>query len=197
MTEFLYQIDVRLFYFINHSLSNIFFDKFFPFITDVKNWYITYIILFLILVTLGGRTGRIAAAVFLLLIIATDQFSSAFLKHLIGRTRPCNVLSDVRILVTCTGSFSFPSSHAVNNFAAAVFFYKIYPRFKWAFFSVAALLALSRPYVGVHYPSDIIGGALIGMVFGYIFAFAAIKIDNTIKQKSTKITDKYERVEFK
>ncbi len=197
MAEFFYQIDVSLFYFINHTISNTLFDKFFPFITEVKNWYIAYIILFLLLITKGGRTGRIAAVVFLILIIATDQFSSAFLKHLIGRVRPCNVLSDVRILVTCTQSFSFPSSHAVNNFAAAMFFSKIYAKFKWVFFSVATLLALSRPYVGVHYPSDIIGGALIGTVSGYIFAFAMMKIDNSLKQKSIKITDKYEKVKLK
>ncbi len=197
MAEFLYQIDVSVFYFINHTISNPFFDKFFPFVTDVKNWYITYILLFLVLVTMGGRTGRVAAVIFLILITVTDQFSSAFLKHLIGRIRPCNILPDVRILVTCTESFSFPSSHAVNNFAAAMFFTKIYPKFKWAFFIVATLMALSRPYVGVHYPSDIVGGALIGTVFGYLFAFIAMKIDNVLKEKTTKITDKYERVEFK
>ena len=196
MAEFLYQIDVSVFYFINHTISNPLFDKFFPFVTDVKHWYITYIVLFFILTIKGGRTGRIAAVVFLILITVTDQFSSAFLKHLIGRIRPCNVLPDVRILVTCTESFSFPSSHAVNNFAAAMFFSKIYPKFKWTFFIVATLMALSRPYVGVHYPSDIIGGALIGIVFGYIFAYLAMKIDNILKERTTKITDKYERVEF-
>ncbi len=197
MAELFYQIDVSLFYFINHTISNPFFDKFFPFVTDVKNWYITYIVLFLILVIKGGKTGRIAALIFLILITVTDQFSSSFLKHFIGRIRPCNVLPDVRLLVGCTGSFSFPSSHAVNNFAAAMFFSKIYPKFRWVFFSVATLMALSRPYVGVHYPSDIVGGALIGTVFGYIFAFITMKIDYALKQKTTKITDKYERMKFK
>lgn len=193
----MYQIDVRVFYFINHTIANPFLDKFFPFITDVKNWYITYILLFFILVIKGGRTGRIAAVIFLVLITATDQFSSAFLKLLISRIRPCNILPDVRILVTCTESFSFPSSHAVNNFAAAMFFSKPYPKLKWTLFIVASLVALSRPYVGVHYPSDIVAGALIGIVFGYIFAFIAMSIDNVLKQRTTKITDKYERVEFK
>jgi undecaprenyl-diphosphatase len=194
LLEFLYKLDVSILYFINHTLSNPFFDKLFPFLTEVKNWYIAYIILFLIIMLKGGRIGRIAAAVFILLIISTDQFSSFFLKNLIGRIRPCNVFNDLNILVTCTGSFSFPSSHAVNNFAAAIFFTKIYPKYKWYFYTVAVLLAFSRPYVGVHYPSDAIGGAVIGLVFGYVFALVAIKIDNLMETRKTKITNKYERI---
>ena len=197
MMEFLYQIDMKLLYFINHTLSNPFFDKLFPFITEVKNWYIAYTILFLILIVKGGRIGRIAAVGMILLIVATDQFSSFFVKSMVGRIRPCNVYPDLNVLVTCTESFSFPSSHAVNNFGAAMFFTKIFPKYKWTFFIAAALMAFSRPYVGVHYPSDVIGGALIGIVFGYIFAFFVLKIDNFISLKQTKITDKYERVEFK
>ena len=197
MLEFLYQIDVKLLYFINHTLSNSFFDKLFPFITDVKNWYIAYLILFLILIIKGGRIGRIAAVAVILLIVVTDQFNSFFLKSLFGRIRPCNIFSDLNVLVTCTEAFSFPSSHAVNNFGAAMFFTKIFPKYKWSLFIVAALLAFSRPYVGVHYPSDAIGGAIIGMIFGYIFAYIVIKMDGFISMKQTKITDKYERVEFK
>ena len=197
MLEFLYQIDLKLLYFINHTLSNPFFDKLFPFITEVKNWYIAYIILFLILIVKGGRIGRIAAVAMILLIVTTDQFNSFFLKSLVGRIRPCNIYSDLNVLVTCTESFSFPSSHAVNNFGAAIFFTKIFPKYKWTLFTVATLMAFSRPYVGIHYPSDVIGGALIGMIFGYIFAFIVIKIDNFISKRQTKITDKYERVKFK
>jgi undecaprenyl-diphosphatase len=197
MIDFLYQIDVKLLYFINHTLSNPVFDKFFPFITEVKNWYIAYIILFIILLIKGGRIGRISAVILILLIIVTDQFSSFFLKNLIARIRPCNELLGLRLLVGCTDSYSFPSSHAVNNFAVAMFFTKIFPKFKWYFFTTATLLAFSRPYVGVHYPSDAIGGILIGLVFGYVFALLVIKIDSFLDQKRTKITDKYERIEFK
>ena len=197
MLDALYQLDVTVFYFINHTLSNPVFDKFFPFITEVKNWYIAYIILFLILVIKGGRLGRVAAVGSLLLVVTSDQLSSYFIKHLVERIRPCNVLPDVRLLVGATQSFSFPSSHAVNNFAAAMYFYKIFPKYKWSFFIVAFLLAFSRPYVGVHYPSDIIAGAIIGMLIGYLFSIIAIKVDALFIKRGTKITDRYERVEFK
>ena len=183
MIDFFYQIDLSIFYFVNHTLSNSLFDKFFPFITDVKNWFIAYIILFLILIIKGGKLGRISAVMTIFLITVTDQLSSSLLKNLIGRIRPCNDLPDVNILAGCTGSFSFPSSHAVNNFAAAVFFTILFPKFKWAFFTVAILLALSRVYVGVHYPSDIIGGALIGSAVGFAFAKITLLIDRHIKTK--------------
>jgi undecaprenyl-diphosphatase len=197
MWDFLYQIDLKIFYFLNHTISNPLFDKFFPFITDGKNWNIAYVILFLIMIIKGGRIGRLAAAGTILLIITTDQFSSNFLKNLFERVRPCNALPDVNILVTCTQSFSFPSSHAVNNFGGAFYFSKIFPKYKIALFTVAALVSLSRPYVGVHYPSDIIGGALIGSAIGYIFALLVLKADAFISGRKNKITDKYERVGIK
>jgi len=195
--DLLYQIDVKVFYFINQTLSNPLFDKFFPFITDLKNWYIAYLILFLLMIIKGGRLGRIAAVVLVFLVTATDQISSSLLKNLIERIRPCNVLDHVNILVTCTESFSFPSSHAVNNFAAALFFSMLFPKYRVWFYTVATLQAFSRPYVGVHYPSDVIGGALIGAVLGYLFGWIALKINTYLKEKKTQITDKYQRIELK
>ncbi len=173
MADFLYSIDTSIFYFINHTLSNSLFDKFFPYITEVRHWYLVYVIMWCIAFFKGGRIGKIAAIGAILVIASADQFSSNFLKHAVGRIRPCNALPDVNILVGCTGSFSFPSSHAVNNFAIAVYFYKLYPKLKWVLLISAAVIAISRPYVGVHYPSDIVAGAIIGSVIGYLFALLA------------------------
>ncbi|MBI1937926.1 MAG: phosphatase PAP2 family protein [Ignavibacteriales bacterium] len=197
MADALYQIDVAVFYFINGTISNPLFDKFFVFITDVKNWYLTYLILLLISFFKGGRIGKIATLMTILLVVISDQASSTLLKNLFERVRPCNVLPDVNILVGCTSSFSFPSSHAVNNFAAAFYFGKIFPRIKWILLVAAFIVALSRPYVGVHYPSDIFGGAVIGSIVGYLFALLVIKIDNLFQQRSTKLTSRLERIEFK
>ncbi|MDQ7818192.1 MAG: phosphatase PAP2 family protein [Melioribacteraceae bacterium] len=194
MIDVLYQIDLSIFYFINHNLSMPILDKFFVFTTEVKHWYIAYIILFFIVIFKGGRIGKISAIGMILLVIASDQLSSTFLKDLFQRIRPCNALPDVNILVGCTGSFSFPSSHAVNNFAAALYFGKLFPKFKWLLISIASLMALGRSYVGVHYPSDILGGAIIGGILGYLFALIVLKFENYFDSKNKKITDKFERI---
>ena len=183
MADFLYSIDVSIFFFINYSIANPLFDKLFVFITEVKYWFIAYIILWFICFFKGGRIGKIAAVLMLILITVSDQLSSFVIKNLFERIRPCNVLPNVRALTGCSDSFSFPSSHAVNNFAAAVFFYKIFPNLKWILFIVAFLIAFSRVYVGRHYPSDILGGAIIGSAIGYAFAFIALHFDNYLSKK--------------
>ena len=174
--DFFYSIDVSVFYFINHSLSTPFLTRFFSIITNVNNWYITYIILLGITYKYGGKKGKVAVVGVILLIIFSDQVGFKILKEAFHRIRPCMALSDVITPLGCNGTFSFPSNHALNNFAAATFFYRLFPKFKWVLFIGASLIALSRVYLGLHYPSDILGGALLGILFGYLFSIIAQKI---------------------
>jgi undecaprenyl-diphosphatase len=197
MGEILYNIDVSIFYFINQSLSNPIFDKIFVFLTEVKHWYLLYLVLILICFFKGGRIGKIAAIGSIFLVVASDQISSSLLKNLFERVRPCNVLPNVNILVGCNSSFSFPSSHAVNNFAAALYFGKIFPKYRWILLTAAFLMAFSRPYVGVHYLSDAIGGAVIGSIIGYLLSLIVIYLENIFKNKKTNLTSRFERVEIK
>ncbi|MFV1975299.1 MAG: phosphatase PAP2 family protein [Candidatus Scalindua sp.] len=178
-----YSIDLTIFYFFNYTISTGFLDRFFSIITNVHNWYIAYVILIGILLVKGGRMGRLAVVGIILLIIVTDLTGYRVLKELFQRARPCIVLPDVLLPIGCTGAYSFPSNHALNNFAAAAFFTKLFPGYKTVLFVTASLLAISRVYLGLHYPSDIIAGAAIGMVFGYIFAFAILKINDFIDRK--------------
>jgi len=188
--DFLYSIDLAVFYFFNHTISTGFLDKFFSIITDVNKWYIAYVILVGIAFFKGGRRGKIAVIGLILLIVVTDQTGYRILKELFERVRPCNVLTDVITPVGCAGGFSFPSNHAVNNFAAAVFLLRLFPNYKWIFLAVAILVSISRIYLGVHYPSDVLGGALIGAAFGYLFSIAALKLEQYfIKNESTNKTE--------
>lgn len=177
MSNFLYSIDLMIFYFFNHTISLPILDKFFSVITSVNNWYIAYIILLGISWTKGGKRGKIAVVGVILLIIASDQTGYRLLKEFFARPRPCDILADVITPIGCTGTYSFPSNHALNNFAAAFFFYKLFPKLKWILFITAGLVAISRVYLGLHYPSDIIGGALIGIAFGYIFSELALIVE--------------------
>jgi len=186
--DLLYSFDLAIFYFFNHTISTGFLDKFFSIITDVNKWYIAYAILLGIAFFKGGRRGKIAVIGLILLIIVTDQTGYRLLKETIERVRPCNALSDVLTPIGCSGGFSFPSNHALNNFAAAVFLLRLFPNYKWVFLIVATLVSMSRIYLGVHYPSDVVGGAIIGIIFGYLFSLAALKVDGYIKEKNLKLS---------
>lgn len=183
MLDFFYSIDLAIFYFFNHTLSFGLLDKFFATITNVNNWYITYIFLLGIVFIKGGVKGRIGVGMILVLIIFTDQLGHKVIKEIFQRLRPCNVLFDVITPLGCTGSYSFPSNHALNNFAAATFFYRLFPSYKWVLFITATLVSISRIYLGLHYPSDVLAGAVIGSAIGYLFSIAALKIENQILKK--------------
>jgi undecaprenyl-diphosphatase len=183
--DIFYSIDLAIFYFINHTISTGFLNKFFSIITNVNNWYITFLFLLGLLFFKGGRLGKLSALGILILITITDQSSHKILKELFDRARPCNVLSDVLTPLGCTGSYSFPSNHAVNNFAAASFFATLYPGYRTILFIIASLVALSRVYLGLHYPSDIIAGAAIGFIFGYLFGLLVLKINDVLNRKKT------------
>jgi len=186
MLDFFYSLDLAVFYLFNHSLSTPVLDKFFSILTNVNNWYIAYIILLGIVFKKGGLRGKIAVVLVILLIVATDQLGHKVIKEIFQRIRPCNALTDVITPLGCNGTYSFPSNHALNNFAAAMFFTRLFPKFKWILFITASLIALSRVYLGLHYPSDIIGGAIIGSAFGYIFATIALFIDQLLSKKKSK-----------
>ena len=189
MIDFLYSIDLAIFYFFNHTLSIGFLDKFFSIITNVNNWYITYVILLGVSFVKGGRKGKLAVLGVLLLIVVTDQTGYRLLKEYFARPRPCNALTDVLTPLGCTGSYSFPSNHALNNFAAAMFFYRLFPKLKWVLFIGAVLISISRVYLGLHYPSDIFGGAVMGLAFGYLFSSGVLYLEKYLDERKIKRTE--------
>jgi undecaprenyl-diphosphatase len=93
------------------------------------------------------------------------------MKDAIGRVRPCRTIEGIRLIVACPKSFSMPSGHAFSSFAFAtplVFLTRQYVSKVWRAYPLvlASLIALSRPYLGVHYPTDILAGAMMGSVIG-------------------------------
>jgi undecaprenyl-diphosphatase len=168
MFDWSYGIDLALFRFCNSSLASAPADAFFPFITDVHHWYPVYVALLAFIMLHWKKSGVMVSVLLLITILISDQFSSSVLKPLIGRIRPCEALEHVRILVGCGGGKSFPSSHAVNNFAAAQVLSSTLLKWKPYVYAIAGVVAFSRIYVGVHYPSDAIGGAMIGLLVGWI-----------------------------
>jgi undecaprenyl-diphosphatase len=177
----LQSIDTGIFYFINVTLANPVTDAVMPFVTVEKHWFIFYAIMWLYLMLAGGKKGRTVALLVILLVFITDQTSSHFIKDFVQRTRPCHVLPGVHLLVGCTDSFSFPSSHAVNNFAGAFFFSHFYPKLKYGIYTGASIMAISRVFCGVHYFSDVLGGMIIGLLIGWGFITLWEKINSRLK----------------
>jgi undecaprenyl-diphosphatase len=106
--------------------------------------------------------GGVAAGGLLVL----GDFIGAQVKILVERVRPCRVLETVQQLTTCGGTFSFPSNHALNTAALAAFAQVLYPQFGWVLWPVVGLAGISRIYVGAHYPSDVLGGWVLGGLLG-------------------------------
>ena len=168
MLDFLFQLDTFLFYVINKDLANPLFDWLMPFVTKKEHGFPLWIAVYIMLLWKGGKKGRIAALLIIPVIFASDQLSAQVLKPLFERIRPCVALENVRLLTGMKTSYSFPSAHATNIFAAATFFTLFYPKGKWAYLTLALLVSISRVYVGVHYPSDVIAGAIVGWIIGWI-----------------------------
>ncbi len=158
----LYPADSTLFRLINSGSANPVFDVVMPAITEVRNFYIPYAILFIVLLWKGGVKGRWCALLLALTVLIADPVSSRIIKETVLRVRPCTALDDVRILIGCGAGKSFPSSHAVNNFVAATIIGYFFRGALPYALAVAALVSFSRIYVGVHYPGDVLGGAVIG-----------------------------------
>jgi membrane-associated phospholipid phosphatase len=185
-------LDTTLFYAINHGTANGVFDILMPFLT-AKGYLLIFPYVFYVLWRANNQKskGRNETMVLALwtLVVSVSSFLLADwmgneLKHIIGRMRPCNVLEGVRLLAGCSASFSMPSNHATNSFAYAVplfFMTRGYVRLRWRLYPLvlAGLVAYSRPYLGVHYPADIVAGAVLGMTVAALimslFSYATAK----------------------
>ena len=180
--EFFIGIDQSLFWFLNTTTANSLLDKIMPFITDRDNWFLLYIFLFFFFVLKLGKNGIVAAILVILAVTLADQITSSMLKPLFERLRPCHELEGVRLLVGCGGKYGFPSSHAANFFAAATVFAVFFPRYKMLYLVIAFLVAYSRVYVGVHYPSDVIVGSLVGATGAFVLCKVYILIDPLVEK---------------
>ena len=168
MFQRLLDLDTALFLLVNGAAGNGALDRVMVFVTTQDHWVPVLVGLWVALVVWGGKRGRMAAAMLVVAVALSDQLSSAVLKPIVARVRPANALPDgaVDLLVGRSRAFSFPSSHAANTAAAAAVLAWRWPRWAPLACAVAALVAISRVYVGLHYPGDVLGGAVLGVMCG-------------------------------
>lgn len=165
-------------------MENSLFDWLMPIITSHETWILPIIALSVYLVYKNPRQGLLIIGAAVLVVALSDLINHRLLKEFFARTRPCNILPDVHLLAGCSGSLSFPSSHAVNSFTLAATF-GFYEKKLWIFTAPAAMLiAFSRVYLGVHYPADVVVGAIVGVGFGYL-AYRAYRLSTATKNRAS------------
>ena len=139
-----------------HRVSGL--DQIFRGLTYLGTWGAVWLVIAAVIAVVWRRWQ-----IFLWVAVAdlAAQVSTTLLKEAIHRTRP-----DVHTLVAKPHSNSFPSGHAASSFACAVVLASYAPRCRVPLYLLAALIAFSRSYVGVHYPLDVVAGALWGILLG-------------------------------
>lgn len=159
-----------------------------PFITELKNVWWLYLIL--ILVALYDKKKPLFSIfTFIALLLAIgfcDWINSIVLKDLFMRERPCKTLLNVHLLVPCGSGYSLPSTHAANNFTFASIVFLTNARLKVVCLVFASLVAISRVFVGVHYPFDVLLGAIVGTSIGAIVTQLLIKLSEKYIQRLSK-----------
>lgn len=180
--------DKYIFKLINNGLSNSFFDWLMPFLRNSPMWVPLYLFLVLFVLINYKKKGIWWLVFAICTAWFTDFVSSGLIKNNIFRLRPCNDPSMESIVNVLVGyrpqSSSFTSSHAANHFAVAMFLYltlrKYVGKYSFIFFIWAFSISFAQVYVGVHFPFDIVCGALVGIFIGYLCGKQYNKIHSLI-----------------
>lgn len=154
------------------SLSTPFWDAFWTYVTGLGDGGRIWILLAAVLLCIPKtrKSGLILALALSVELILCNRI----MKPLFARPRPFDVNSAVRLLIPCPGDFSFPSGHTAASFVAVAALYFAGERKLWKpALILAVLIAFSRLYLYVHYPTDILGGMAVGVIAGYAGCWAA------------------------
>lgn len=173
--EILINLDHLAWYYLNVLGHTPFLDAVIPYLRNQWTWAPLYLFLAVFMPLNFGRKGVMWCVFFLLTFSFSDYISASVIKPHFVRLRPCNdpeLSKMVHLLVPCGSGYSFPSSHAANHFALAVFSIVSLRHLMKKIWLIAMLWAIlviyAQVYVGVHFPLDVVCGGLLGALTGII-----------------------------
>ena len=179
MTEWLSNIDKSIVLWIYQN-SNSTFDGLFPFYTDIhkNSWFIIPAVLLIIYFFIHRyKRAGVTYFLFLLLSLGVSDYAGKMVKNNFPRMRPYTVKElNITEKSPAGPTSSFYSNHTSNMFNFATYTSHFFPAAKAVLFAIALLTGYSRMYNGVHYPTDVLAGALMGLLIGWLFAKLAKKI---------------------
>lgn len=174
----LFQLDGNILLWIQEYIRNDFLTPIFKFITSLGDKGIVWIIVAIILLFFKEyrKTGIMVGAS----LLGSLLFNNTIVKNIVCRTRPYKAIETLTVLIPEPGEYSFPSGHTSSSFAAGVVLYLMLPKkYGVPAMILAFLIGISRLYVGVHYPTDVLGG----MVMGTLIAVCVVKVGEKIAAK--------------
>lgn len=166
-----------------YNFHNSFLDSLFVFITTLGDYMIIWIVITLLLFILKKLSLKKDFIFISLVYFSSFLVNDLILKQLFQRDRPFMQYEIFQPLILAPDSHSFPSGHTASSFVAATILSYYFPKYRVLFYVLAIIIGFSRIYVGVHFLSDVLVGALIGFVIAKTGILIKTKIDSNFKQQ--------------
>ena len=181
--DILNQFEIKILDFIQQTFSCKFLDYFFIGITTLSNKGIFWILLAVVLLCFK-KTRKTGVCLTVVLILG-EIFGNQILKHIFSRPRPYTVNPEANVIIEKLSSFSFPSGHSRCAVECAVVIFANNKKWGTAAIILAVLTCISRLYLYMHFPTDVLGGALLGVIDGLLAIFIVKKIGEYINKRKS------------
>jgi undecaprenyl-diphosphatase len=162
MITYLKNIDIKMLNLLNKKLRHALLDKTMPLITALGNGGLVWFLISIYFIS--NESYKIQGYMIIASLIVTTIVGEGIIKHIIKRTRPFVNMIESKLLITKPITYSFPSGHTASSFAAAGIFISMDNKLSILIIILASLIAFSRIYLNVHYPTDVVTGIILGLL---------------------------------